>query len=451
MTTQSQEQRDVNGETKDERNAHLRSIEEYIEANGPQALYKTTLEWFATYSVQSRSFNLKRWLDGRVTRHIKTNEDALRKARQAIASLGHPLNVFISGDALLARKALSDSEYVGCGFIFYPAKTKSGNAVLNCRYEFMPEVDVDGYPVVSRVVPGSPADRADFRPGDTVISIDGRSTRNRSIDSLTGQVDSHVGKTVSVRRSCDKHPLSITQESTPVLVTSARCGVYGDIGYIRLSTFLPQDLPGQTIAAMSELDDCKAIVLDLRGSPGGSATLNLNMLSIFLEQGLMFTVHNDADEPWIMRYSVEKDCLVVVRQDGTPAVLPRSPYQLRHRPLYLLVDGNTRSAPEAFTQALRDHGATAKVIGSRSFGKGVVQGAIELFKYALIEVLYGRWVSPNGTWIGDAGVSAPGGIVPDVEIKSTPGVLFGEPGDRVLATAIELASDEIAARLVDSE
>ena len=441
MTTQVSQQTDANGMTDEERQQFYDSLEKRINEGGPPVLYQTILEWFNTYSIQSDSFDLKRWLSKRVTRYLKTNDDALRQAKRAIASLGHPLNVFLSGDALLARKALGASEYVGCGFIFYPAKAADGKAVLSKSHNFMPIVDTKGYPVVSRVVPGSPADHANFRPGDVVISINGRSARHRTIDSLTSQVDSLGGTTVRVRRSTDKHPVTIVQAATPVPVVSTR---FGDIGYLRISTFLPEDLPAQVLAAMNEVDDCEAIVLDIRGSPGGPALTNIKVLSVFLEEGEAFTVHNDGSSPWERKYAVHRDCLTMTGP-GSLHVLNRLAYKLRHRPLFLLVDGNTRSSPEVFTQALRDYGI-AMIIGTRTFGKGLVQGNIEVLKYASIETLYGRWLSPKGTWIGDCGVTESSGIIPDVEVAPTPGVLFGEAGDHSLKVALRIATESLAVK-----
>lgn len=278
------------------------------------------------------------------------------------------------------------------------------------------------------------------RKCQVVISINGRSTKGCSIDELAEQIDYHAGTTVLVRRSVDKHPLRMVQASTPVPAVSDR---FGDIGYIRISTFLPEDMPAQVEAALHELENCHAIVLDVRGSPGGRAAVNVRALSLFLECGEAFRVINDGDEPLEMRYAVETDGLIVPRSDGQAQVEPRLPYLLRHRPLFVLVDGNTRSAPEGFSQSLRDHNV-ATLVGSRTFGKGVVQVRLEVLKYAFIEALFGRWISPGGTYIGDGGVTSPSGIVPDVTVPSSNGVLLGGKGDRVLEVALELAAKATA-------
>lgn len=434
MTTQVQ---DNTSETaQGEELSFAEALEKRIQEGGPPELYRIILDWFCTYCIQASSFDEKRWLSKRVTRHLKTKADALRKAKQAVASLGHPLNVFLAGDTLAARIALSDSEHVGCGFVFYPAKTEHGEAVLNRDHEFMPCVNEHGYPVVARVVPESPADHAHFRPGDVVVSIDGRSARGHSIAQLTERIDDHAGTTVLVRRSVDKHALSIMQKSTPVPVSCAR---FGDIGYIRISTFLPNDMPEQVEAALQALKDCNAIVLDVRGSPGGPAAINVRALSLFLESGEAFHVVNDGENPFEMTYRIDGGELTLTRSGGHVQVDPRLPYLLEHRPLYILVDGNTRSAPEAFSQSLRDH-QVATLVGSRTFGKGVVQGKIEVLKYAVIEALFGRWISPAGIYIGDGGVTSPSGIVPDVTVPSTDGALFGGKGDRVLEITLALAT-----------
>jgi len=423
-----------------ERSAHSEQTRRYLAQEGPVGLYKLILDWFLSFSNSHEKFDHKRWKNyARLAKQLKTEQDALELARRMIASVGDPLNVFMSGNQLAFDQFLSTGDYLGCGMVFYPAKTGECMAVTNADAELLPRTNQLGYPVVARIVPASPAALAGFLPGDVVSAIDAITTRGKSIPWLANKLDGKLDQLVAIRRAGSKKRDYLQQKSVCVGVAHRR---FEEVGYIRISTFYPTEVPQQVAAAMEALGDCKAIIVDLRGTPGGRATVAAQTVSLFLDQGVVNTMKfHTVDGESKSSFILAPQALLYTTPHSVSINTERFPNMLRGRPLVILIDGNTRSAPECFTMALVDHGV-AITVGARSFGKGIVQTPLPVLDICRMEIATGRWFSPKGTWIGDGGHSTPSGIVPDFCQEASIGVLFGETGDLQLQAALKLVAGE---------
>ncbi|MGH9550016.1 MAG: S41 family peptidase, partial [Terriglobales bacterium] len=122
---------------------------------------------------------------------------------------------------------------------------------------------------------------------------------------------------------------------------------------------------------------------------------------------------------------------------------PRVPYMAAHRPVIVLVDGDSCSATELFTGSLQDHAAVT-VMGTRTMGKGVGQIDVNLPNSCSLHVTSGRYYSPRGRWFGDANKQA-NGIVPDVVVDPVGEFEYGSDDDNQLQAARQLLASKLRA------
>ena len=164
------------------------------------------------------------------------------------------------------------------------------------------------------------------------------------------------------------------------------------IGYIKISTFSDEEVSTKFTNEMNELkkQGMKKLILDLRGNPGGYLNECIDIASHFIKEGEIVT------------YTVDKyNKKVVSESAGGDSV---------GMPLVVLVDGGSASASEVVTGALRDHNA-ATIIGTNTFGKGIVQQLIPLSDdMGALKVTTSKYYTPNGENIHKTG------IAPDIEV-----------------------------------
>jgi carboxyl-terminal processing protease len=153
-------------------------------------------------------------------------------------------------------------------------------------------------------------------------------------------------------------------------------------------------------------------VLDLRGNGGGLVNEAQLVASAFLADGPIVTTRGRAVPARTLRAT------------GDP-VVPR-------RPLVVLVDKNTASASEIVTGALQDR-HRAKVVGTRTFGKGVFQQVLELSNGGALDITAGQYFTPSGRNLGGKGVTPGSGIQPDVKAVDDPNTTRDEAKARALA------------------
>jgi carboxyl-terminal processing protease len=271
---------------------------------------------------------------------------------------------------------------------------------------------------VETVYDGSPAKRAGIRPGDLIVEAAGKTLMGRNQDEAVSFIKGPPGSRVRVTwtRGAKRFTKTITRSTVSVPVVASEMDRAGacKAGVVRLAQF--------SSGAHAELDaalkreqkrGAKAFVLDLRGNGGGLVSEAQLVASAFLRSGKIVTTKGR---------SVPERTL---NATGDPVV----PTQ----PLVVLVDKGTASASEIVTGALQDH-KRAKVVGERTFGKGVFQQVIELSNGGALDITAGQYFTPNGRNLGGKGVKTGSGIQPDVKAKDDPKTpKRDEAKDRALA------------------
>ena len=235
--------------------------------------------------------------------------------------------------------------------------------------------------VVSRIFPHTPAEDGGVHEGDRIVRVDSLPTADAKIDKVSDALRGVAGTRVQVtfQRPGVAEPVKLSFKRAIIHVPAVPYAtMVGDrIGYIPLQTF-NENTADEVEAAAAKLvaDGARGLVLDLRDNGGGIVEQALAVSSLFLQNGqpiVNVRSRNAPDE--IARASSEQ--------------LPSQP------PLVILTDGGTASASEIVAGALQDHDR-ALVLGTTSFGKGLVQSLFPLDGGYALKITTGKWYTPSG-------------------------------------------------------
>ena len=241
--------------------------------------------------------------------------------------------------------------------------------------------DAPGVIVVDRVFPNTPAEEAGVREGDRIISVDSTPTTDLTVDKVSNLLRGDPGSQVSVvyTRPLVTEPIKLHFTRRVVHVPAvAYSTVLGDhIGYIPLQTF-NENAADEVAASIQSLVDqgVKGIVLDMRGNGGGIVDQALKTSSLFLRDGQEIASVRSRNQPTEVLRSAGRHLALTV-------------------PLVVLVDEGSASATEIVAGALQDHDR-ALVVGTTSFGKGLVQSVYQLSGGYHLKITTGKWYTPSG-------------------------------------------------------
>jgi carboxyl-terminal processing protease len=189
------------------------------------------------------------------------------------------------------------------------------------------------------------------------------------------------------------------------------------IGYIRLSSFISENMLNEMEDAMRKNQDKQGLILDLRGNYGGLFTNAVEIADMFLDSG---------------------DIVSIVNREHDKRVYEAHPGAMYRKPLVVLIDGGSASASEILSGALKDN-HRARLVGSQSFGKGLVQKINTLSNGTGLNITISKYLTPNGTDINKKGIE------PDLRVSYTESDFRGHR-DPQLERAVDLLKHELVAR-----
>ena len=259
----------------------------------------------------------------------------------------------------------------------------------------------DGSVRVISAIDDTPAARAGIRSGDVIVAVDGRTLTPASQEGA-GPLRGAPGTSVqlSILREGTPQPIEIRVAREKIRVASVRARMLEPgYGYVRVSQF-QADTAADFQRALQRLvaeanGSLRGLVLDLRSNPGGLLTSAVQIADDLLERGGIVSTRG--------RIGVS---------DAQFSATPGD--RLGGAPLVVLIDAGSASASEVLAGALRDNGR-ARVVGSRSFGKGSVQTVLPLDNGDSVKLTTARYYTPSGKSIQARGIE------PDVVLKPQEG------------------------------
>ncbi len=285
--------------------------------------------------------------------------------------------------------------------------------------------------VVVSPIEDTPAFEAGVLSGDVITQIDGQSTAemdiNDAVNLIRGPVNSEV--TLKVRRGSREINFDIVRariEIHPVRYEYRTEAGSNGIGYIRLTQF-SANASEEMEEAIEDLESqgVDGYVLDLRSNPGGLLHSSVEIASMWIDEGTIVST---------------------VNRQGVYGEQSADGGSLTDKPLVVLVDGGSASASEILSGALQDQ-RRALIIGTRTFGKGLVQSVRPLGDGSGLAITVAKYLTPSGRDINKEGIS-PDVVVElseeQVELLSENREDIGTLADPQYFSAIEVLTQEIA-------
>lgn len=252
--------------------------------------------------------------------------------------------------------------------------------------------------VVVAPLKGTPAYNAGVKAGDSILSIDDNKTEGLSVDKAVKLIRGKAGTIVSIKfaREGKTEPFVIKITRGIINVPTLETEKKGDIFVIKLYNFYAP-ASNEFRGALREFinSGTHKLILDLRGNPGGYLESAVDMASFFLPVGKVVVSESFGG----------KSNDVIYRSKG---------YDVFNDTLrmVILVDGGSASASEILAGALKEQGV-AKLVGTKTFGKGSVQELVKLTQDTSLKVTIAKWLTPKSNSISE------GGLIPDYEVKIT--------------------------------
>ena len=233
---------------------------------------------------------------------------------------------------------------------------------------------------INKVFPNSPAESRGVQEGDRIFAVDTFSARGWNTQQAQNKLLGPVGSAVTVRfaRSGVPQPIKLDFKRAEIKVPAVPYSMMIDpqVGYIPLTRFSEQTTQDIAESVMSlRKKGAKGIVIDLRGNPGGILDEAFNMSNLFLPKG--------------------KELLSVRGRGEFQKFVANNEPLASDIPLVVLVDGYSASASEIVAGALQDYDR-ALVLGTTSFGKGLVQSVYNLDGGYALKITTGKWYTPSG-------------------------------------------------------
>jgi carboxyl-terminal processing protease len=256
--------------------------------------------------------------------------------------------------------------------------------------------DSSGNIEVIAPISGLPAAKAGLMADDIITSINGTSTTNTSVDDAVDSIRGAPGTKVTLGVDRNGSPLSFTITRANINLPSVTTKILsGNIGYMQISTFA-DDTNSLSLKAANQFksDHVKGIILDLRDDPGGLLDAAVHVSSLWLPQGEKILDEKRGSEVVQSYYALGGDTL-----NGIPTVV--------------LIDSGSASASEITAGALHDNHA-AYVMGTQSYGKGVVQDIVCITGQTNtngscpadeLKVTIASWYRPDGQNINHKGIT----------------------------------------------
>lgn len=334
------------------------------------------------------------------------NEDKMVEGmyKGLVSSLEDPYSVYYTKDEFAALMEYSSGSYCGIG-AYVSQDVKTGVITIVKPFE------------------GGPAYKAGMLPGDIIYKVSGEEATGKDLSEIVSKMKGEEGTTVDLEiiRAGESDPIKLTIERRTVEVPTISYEMLDNkVGYIQIAEFDEVTGP-QFRSAITDLDNqgMKGLVIDLRNNPGGLLDTVCDMLDRMLPEGLIV-------------YTEDKN--------GTRTEEVKSTAEESFdKPLVVMINGNSASASEVFAGAIQDYGI-GTILGTTSFGKGIVQSVIPLSDGSGVKVTVSKYYTPKGRNIHEIGIEPD--VVVELKDKLKTKVVIDKSEDNQLQEAIKIINEK---------
>ncbi len=302
---------------------------------------------------------------------IKTDEDVKVAVDTMLASLDDPYSRYMTKQEYSDQNTSISSKISGIG--------------VNIS-------TVAGKVHIINVIDGTPAQAANLQAGDIILDIDGKDANGLSVSEVANLVrgPENTFVTLTIKRNNDKFVKKVVRKE--IKIKSVKSSIDKNLGYIQISSFIGSTTPNEFLEALEKTKKTDGLIIDLRGNTGGLLPNAVFIANLFISQGKIVSIVGRNG----YRYDIQA-------QDTEFGI---------SKPLVVLVDGGSASASEILSGALKDY-HKAKLVGTKTFGKGMVQKIIPLPNETGLNLTVAKYLTPAGIDINKKGIQ------PDITVNFT--------------------------------
>ena len=302
---------------------------------------------------------------------IKTADDVKVATETMLASLDDPYSRFLPKDEYTKQQTSITSKIYGIGVSI----TNEAGKIK-----------------IINVLEQTPAQFADLRNGDIILSVNKKDISGLSIAEVSNLVKGPENTLVNLDILRGKLKISKQIIRKEITIKTVKSLVEDNIGYIQISSFISNSLPSELLEALENTQNTQGLILDLRGNTGGLLSNAVFLANLFINKGKLVSI--------------------VGRNGYRYDVLAKNSDLNINKPIVILVDQTSASATEIFVGAMKDW-HKAKIIGTKTYGKGMVQKIIPMPNETGLNLTIAKYLTPNGSDINKKG------ITPDTKIYFT--------------------------------
>jgi len=322
-----------------------------------------------------------------------------------VDSLGDPYTVYYNSEEYKQFTSSSSGTYSGIGV-----------AVSQ-------NVTTGAITIVKTFKKGS-GEKEGMKPGDVIYKVEGKKIEGLELSKVVSMIKGEEGTFVKVTVLRDGKEIEFNLERKKLEVDTVNYRMEDrsgkKIGYISVSEF-DEVTASQFKSAISELnkEGMEGLVIDLRDNPGGLLDVTCEMLDRMIKKGLLvYTVD---------KYGKRVD------EDATDS-------DSFDKPVAILVNGNSASASEVFSGAMKDYKA-ATLVGTKTFGKGIVQSIVPFGDGTAMKVTVSKYYTPNGVNIHGTGIEPD--VVVELSKDATKNGKYERKNDNQLDKALDVVVDKL--------
>ena len=342
---------------------------------------------------------LEQYIDYYYYKADEVKDDQIRDGvyKGLLDSLGDVYTCYFTPEEFQSIKQQTEGVYYGIG-AYVSKDVESGRCVI------------------SGVIKGTPAEAGDMMEGDVIYKVDGEDMTGLELEEVVAHIKGDEGTkvTITLIRNGEEIESEFTraQVSTPTVDSEM---LEEGIGYLQITEFdeVTTQQFKENLASLKE-QGLEGLIIDLRGNPGGNVTTVCAVAEELLPEGLIFYMEDRNGE--------------------------RTEYKCQgadwDTPLVVLVNEYSASASEILSGAVKDSGI-GKIVGKKTYGKGVVQNLIPLEDGSAIKITVANYYTRGGNDINLKGVE------PDVEVDLDTDAYLEDQTDTQLDKAVEVLREEL--------